>query len=123
MFYTGIITSLLPYILLIGVCGTLLWNNTFHDHHPKEAPCHTQKSHPSATASYHAEKNCCFADYTKNNHHGTPYKHALPIPHRNWQPPDPGNPIHWQHLHHIWSHDKQAGLNQTFSFRGPPLFS
>ena len=45
MFYTGIITSLLPYILLLGVCGTLLLNQALPGAQDKDdhSPAHHQR--------------------------------------------------------------------------------
>ncbi|MBS3808449.1 MAG: hypothetical protein KGY60_13170 [Bacteroidales bacterium] len=123
MFYTGIIASLLPYLLLIGVFGTLLWNNTFHspdqtEEDPRIESCsahHTTGQDIQDAYRFNEFKHYPQSDTPDHHTHDTALLH-----HCQWST---GSHTPRLCLHQGLPGKLQSGLNRTFSFRGPPLLS
>jgi len=118
MFYTGIITSFLPYILIIGVFGTLLWNNTFHPSDKTQQTSYTESCFEHHPARQHIAKAYLYKNFKIQARFDTPDPHT---PHTIVQQSD-STCSHTPGLYHHQEPPgkKQAGLNHTFSFRGPP---
>ena len=119
MFYTGIITSLLPYILFLGVFGTIILNQVFHSQNEKEQPeseFHTLDQ-PARLEPTQANEDYQVTVEDLKEHH--------PSDKQAFSPPKPPpasvrlcriNP--WKRLY--LSVENTVATNRTFSFRGPP---
>lgn len=123
MFYTGIIASLLPYILLIGVFGTLVWNNTF------QSSDKTQKAPRTESCRAHHTTGKDIQDAYRVNHLKPHPQSDTPDQHthdtnllRQRQRNTCSHPPRLC-LHQKLPGKEQSGLNRTYSFRGPPLLS
>jgi hypothetical protein len=120
MFYTGIITSLIPYILLLGVFGTLFLNQALpgaqeeddHSpgHHQQEGTVVSKaKENPS---SFYLALSETEADNQQGEQPAWETIRSIPV----FSPPGASTHYFEQPAHQ----DKLQGMNRTYSFRGPP---
>ncbi|HKL37997.1 MAG TPA: hypothetical protein VJ876_03820 [Bacteroidales bacterium] len=120
MFYTGIITSLLPYFLVLGVFGTLIMNQVFSGVPDRDDPtseCHHKEGnlayHPSSDASAY------YCNIFEDESNKRPEKQTcqgvsqgIPV----FIPPGAAAGYFTQPAHP----DDLTGMNRTYSLRGPP---
>jgi len=123
MFFTGIVTSLLPYILLIGVFGTLLWNNTFQPSEQDKSTATTEDLQAGHTTGKDLRKACRFEDHQQTIQPQAPDQSIYFKSPYQLQPTDICSHTTTGFIHHLLPGTEQAGLNRNFSFRGPPLLS
>ena len=118
MFYTGIITSLLPYILLIGVFGTLILNQAFHAPNKSEdpEPASYNWSDQNDEAAY--EKAADYRMLSSGSDDQKPPDHPKLISPNDLCLKYKPSPIQrWYHQ----PSGKPGAVNKTFSLRGPPV--
>lgn len=120
MFYTGIITSLLPYILLLGVCGTLLLNQALPGVQDKDdhSPAHHQRegtfviTEKENSSSFYLSLGEADPDNQPGKQLSRGAYPGIPV----FTPPGASSTYFKQPA----CQDKLPGINRTYSFRGPP---
>jgi len=120
MFYTGIITSILPYILLIGIFGTVLLNQAFGS--PDDFT-ESSFSHPVEPKYDHAKVNGDAFHINISTKPGTKQESVgstIAFQQRAWSKPAISQAAYVNSALPLNLH--RAVLNTTFSFRGPPFF-
>jgi hypothetical protein len=120
MFYTGIITSLLPYILLLGVFGTLFLNQALPAQQDKDdhKPAHHQRQ-GKLDLKGKENSSSCYLAFSQKGPERQPGKQISRVAYKGipvYSPPGASTSYFKQPARQ----DKLPGMNQTFSFRGPP---
>lgn len=115
MFYTSFITSLLPYLLLLGVFVTLWGDRLAFSHNTdgeeeKEVICQQKEAFEVASGSF-------FYSQEKNKNKETPENISTP---RRFKPIEPLTNNKKFYLSRELPLVTNTGLNNTYSFRGPP---
>jgi len=120
MFYTGIITSLLPYILILGVFGTLFLNQTFAgapasddvktEHHQWADNASSGQSPDTYSISFDQSEE------KPNNRPDNPKGQGTMPGIPTFSPPG----FSTSYFQSTAPRIARTGMNRTYSLRGPP---